>query len=116
VLAAQALGLPALRVVRRHVLPATAGPVIAVATLRIGSAILAESFLSFLGLGVTDPWVIWGLLIRSGRDMLLGAWWLALFPGLAIVITVVAFNLLGDGLRDAFDPRRGATGGLEEGY
>lgn len=115
VLAARALGLPALRVVARHVLPATAGPVIAVATLRIGSAILAESFLSFLGLGVTDPWVSWGLLIRSGRDMLLGAWWLALFPGVAIVITVVAFNLLGDGLRDAFDPRRGAPGGLEEG-
>jgi peptide/nickel transport system permease protein len=80
--------------------------VIAFSTLRVGNAILAESFLSFLGLGVQDPWVSWGLLIRSGRDLLTGEWWLAFFPGVAIVITVVGFNLLGDGLRAALDPRR----------
>ncbi len=114
VLAARALGLHPVRVVVRHVLPATAAPIIAAATLRVGNAILAESFLSFLGLGVSDPWVSWGLLIRTGRDMLLDAWWLSVFPGMAIVLTVVGFNLLGDGLRDAFDPRPHAAGALEE--
>ena len=106
VLAARSLGFGSTRILARHVLPAIAGPVIAFSTLRVGNAILAESFLSFLGLGVQDPWVSWGLLIRSGRDLLTGEWWLAFFPGVAIVITVVGFNLLGDGLRAAFDPRR----------
>jgi peptide/nickel transport system permease protein len=106
VLAARALGFGVPRILVRHVLPAIAGPLIAFSTLRVGNAILAESFLSFLGLGVQDPWVSWGLLIRSGRDLLTGEWWLAFFPGLAIVLTVVGFNLLGDGLRAALDPRR----------
>jgi peptide/nickel transport system permease protein len=106
VLAARALGFGVPRILLRHVLPAIAGPLIAFSTLRVGNAILAESFLSFLGLGVQDPWVSWGLLIRSGRDLLTGEWWLAFFPGLAIVLTVVGFNLLGDGLRAALDPRR----------
>lgn len=106
VLAARGLGFGAPRILGRHVLPAIAGPLIAFSTLRVGNAILAESFLSFLGLGVQDPWVSWGLLIRSGRDLLTGEWWLAFFPGLAIVLTVVGFNLLGDGLRGALDPRR----------
>jgi peptide/nickel transport system permease protein len=106
VLAARALGFPARRILGRHVLPSIAGPLIAFSTLRVGNAILAESFLSFLGLGVQDPWVSWGLLIRSGRDLLTGEWWLAFFPGVAIVLTVVGFNLLGDGLRAALDPRR----------
>lgn len=106
VLAARSLGFGGPRIMVRHVLPAIAGPLIAFSTLRVGNAILAESFLSFLGLGVQDPWVSWGLLIRSGRDMLTGEWWLAFFPGLAIVLTVVGFNLLGDGLRAALDPRR----------
>jgi peptide/nickel transport system permease protein len=115
VVAATALGLAPSRVVTRHVLPAILGSVIALSTLRVGNAILAESFLSFLGLGVQDPWVSWGLLIREGRDMLLGAWWLALFPGIAIVSTVLGFNLLGDGLRDAFDPRpKPGTGALDD--
>jgi peptide/nickel transport system permease protein len=105
VVAARALGLGETALVTRHVLPAILPPVLALATLRVGSAILAESFLSFLGLGVQDPWVSWGMLIRSGRDTLLDAWWLALFPGTAIVLTVLGFNLLGDGLRDALDPR-----------
>jgi peptide/nickel transport system permease protein len=106
VLAARSLGFGSARIFFRHVLPAIAGPVIAFSTLRVGNAILAESFLSFLGLGVQDPWVSWGMLIRSGRDLLTGEWWLAFFPGLAIVLTVVGFNLLGDGLRAALDPRR----------
>lgn len=106
VLAARSLGFPPTRILLRHVLPAIAGPLIAFSTLRVGNAILAESFLSFLGLGVQDPWVSWGLLIRSGRDLLTGEWWLAFFPGIAIVLTVVGFNLLGDGLRAALDPRR----------
>jgi peptide/nickel transport system permease protein len=106
VLAARALGFGVSRILMRHVLPAIAGPLIAFSTLRVGNAILAESFLSFLGLGVQDPWVSWGLLIRSGRDLLTGEWWLAFFPGVAIVLTVVGFNLLGDGLRAALDPRR----------
>jgi len=106
VLAARSLGFGVSRILLRHVLPAIAGPLIAFSTLRVGNAILAESFLSFLGLGVQDPWVSWGLLIRSGRDLLTGEWWLAFFPGLAIILTVVGFNLLGDGLRAALDPRR----------
>lgn len=106
VLAARSLGFGGGRVFFRHVLPSIAGPLIAFSTLRVGNAILAESFLSFLGLGVQDPWVSWGLLIRSGRDLLTGEWWLAFFPGVAIVLTVVGFNLLGDGLRAALDPRR----------
>lgn len=105
VLAARALGVGDASLLRRHVLPATVPPVLALSTLRVGNAILAESFLSFLGLGVQDPWVSWGMLIRAGRDNLMDAWWLALFPGAAIVITVLGFNLLGDGLRDVLDPR-----------
>ena len=105
VLAARALGVADRSLLWRHVLPATAAPVLALSTLRIGNAILAESFLSFLGLGVQDPWVSWGMLIRAGRDNLVDAWWLALFPGAAIVLTVLGFNLLGDGLRDVLDPR-----------
>ncbi len=103
--AARALGLPPARVLWRHVFPAAMAPVIVAATLRVGNAILAESFLSFLGLGVQAPAVSWGQLIGQGRDTLLTAWWISTFPGLAITLTVVGFNLLGDGLRDAADPR-----------
>jgi oligopeptide transport system permease protein len=104
--AAEALGTPALDIIRRHIVPNLLGVVVVYVTLTIPQVILVESFLSFLGLGVQDPWVSWGLLIRSGRDLLTGEWWLAFFPGLAIVLTVVGFNLLGDGLRAALDPRR----------
>jgi peptide/nickel transport system permease protein len=103
--AARALGLRPSRVLLRHVLPAALAPVIAVAALRIGNTILVESFLSFLGLGVTDPMVSWGMLMRSGRETLLSAWWISTFPGIAILVTVIGYNLLGDGLRDAYDPR-----------
>jgi len=103
--ATRALGLPHLRVIVRHVLPNTLSPVIVAATLMIGDVILTEAVLSFLGLGVQPPTASWGNIINQGRDNLLGAWWIATFPGLAIVLTVVSYNLLGDGLRDALDPR-----------
>ncbi len=103
--AARALGVPPGRVLWRHVMPPAMAPVIVAATLRVGNAILAESFLSFLGLGVQPPAVSWGQLIGQGRDTLLTAWWISTFPGVAITLTVVGFNLLGDALRDATDPR-----------
>lgn len=105
--ATRALGLPHGRVILRHVLPNTLSPVIVAASLMIGDVILTEATLSFLGLGVQPPTASWGNIINQGRDDLLGAWWVATFPGLAIVATVVSYNLLGDGLRDALDPRTG---------
>jgi peptide/nickel transport system permease protein len=103
--AARALGMGDWRIIFRHVIPNTMAPVIVSATLGIGQTILTEASLSFLGLGVQPPTPSWGNMVSDGRDALINAWWIATFPGLAIVITVVAFNLLGDGLRDALDPR-----------
>lgn len=103
--AARALGMGDLRIITRHVIPNTLAPVIVSATLGIGLTILTEASLSFLGLGVQPPTPSWGNMVADGRDALTEAWWIATFPGLAIVLTVVAFNLLGDGLRDALDPR-----------
>jgi len=103
--AAHALGLKTRRVIFRHILPNAMAPIIVTATLRVGSTILVAAALSFLGLGVQPPTASWGNIINQGRDNLLGAWWIATFPGLAIVFTVVAYNLFGDGLRDALDPR-----------
>jgi len=103
--ATHALGVPDRRVILRHVLPNTLSPVIVAASLMIGDVILTEATLSFLGLGVQPPTASWGNIINQGRDNLLGAWWIATFPGLAIVLTVVSYNLVGDGLRDALDPR-----------
>ncbi|MFN8176501.1 MAG: ABC transporter permease [bacterium] len=105
--ATRALGLPHARILFRHVLPNALSPVIVAASLMIGDVILTEAVLSFLGLGVQPPTASWGNIINQGRDDLLGAWWVATFPGLAIVLTVVSYNLLGDGLRDALDPRTG---------
>ncbi len=103
--AARALGMGDARIILRHVIPNTLSPVIVSATLGIGLTILTEAALSFLGLGVQPPTASWGNMIADGRDALITAWWIATFPGLAIVFTVIAFNLLGDGLRDALDPR-----------
>ena len=75
-------------------------------TLRIGNIILVEAALSFLGLGIQPPHPSWGNMVADGSDVLLAAWWVALFPGLAIALAVIAFNLIGDGLRDELDPRR----------
>ncbi len=110
ILAAKSLGLSHLRVIFRHLVPNTLTPVIVAATLRIGSIILTEAGLSFLGLGVQPPTPSWGNIINEGRDSLLNHWWISTFPGVAILSTVVCFNLIGDGLRDALDPRmRGSS-------
>ncbi len=106
VTAARVLGFGRARILARHVLPNVLTPVIVAATLGIGNTILAEAALSFLGLGVQPPTASWGNMVASGRDAMLDAWWITTFPGLAIVFTVMAFNLVGDGLRDALDPRR----------
>lgn len=105
ILAAKALGLKHARIILKHLIPNTLTPVIIAATLRIGSIILTEAGLSFLGLGVQPPTASWGNIINEGRDNLLNHWWISTFPGLAIVLTVVCFNLIGDGARDALDPR-----------
>jgi peptide/nickel transport system permease protein len=103
--AAKVLGMSDTRIISRHIIPNTLAPVIVYTTLGIGNTILVEAALSFLGLGVQPPTPSWGNMINDGRDALITAWWIATFPGLAIVATVTAFNLLGDGLRDALDPR-----------
>lgn len=103
--AARALGLTRTRIILRHVIPNTMAPVIVAATLGIGNVIVLEAGLSFLGLGLQPPTPSWGSMVADGRSDLLNAWWISTFPGLAIVFTVVAFNLVGDGLRDALDPR-----------
>jgi ABC-type dipeptide/oligopeptide/nickel transport system permease subunit len=110
--AARALGFSRIRILFLHLLPNAAGPLIVVATLGIGNAIVLEAGLSFLGLGVDAATPSWGAMVADGREsLLLGDWWIATFPGLAIVFTVLAFNLVGDGLRDALDPRhREGTG------
>jgi ABC-type dipeptide/oligopeptide/nickel transport system permease subunit len=103
--AARALGFSRARIVLRHLIPNVLAPVIVAATLGIGNTIVLEAGLSFLGLGVPAPTPTWGNMVAEGRDNLLGAWWVATFPGLTIVFVVLAFNLVGDGLRDALDPR-----------
>ena len=103
--AARALGFSSRRILLRHLVPNVLAPVIVAATLGIGNTIVLEAGLSFLGLGVSAPTPTWGNMVAEGRDNLLGAWWLATFPGLTIVLVVLAFNLVGDGLRDALDPR-----------
>jgi len=105
VLAARALGGSHARIVFRQILPNLISPIVVIATLQIAQVIILESFLSFLGLGVQPPTPTWGGMLADGRVYLSTAWWLATFPGLAIFITVLGINLLGDGLRDTLDPR-----------
>jgi peptide/nickel transport system permease protein len=105
VLAARGLGASDLRIIVRHILPNALSPVLVAATLGVAGAILTESALSFLGIGVQPPTPSWGNILTAGKDYIEFAWWLSLFPGLAILITVLAYNLLGEGLRDALDPR-----------
>jgi peptide/nickel transport system permease protein len=111
VAAARGLGLGPWHLAWRHLLPHVLPVVVVAATLRVGNIILLESFLSFLGLGAQEPTVSWGAMIDQGRGYLLEGWWLATFPGLAITLTVIGYNLLGDGLREILDPRRAAGGG-----
>lgn len=101
----QAVGASTLRIVWRHILPNAMAPVLVAMTLGIPAAILTESGLSFLGLGVQPPWPTWGNILNDGKDSIEIAWWLSLYPGLAILLTVLAYNLLGEGIRDALDPR-----------
>lgn len=103
--AAKALGKSHLYIIFVHVLPNCLSPIIVQTTLRVASAIVSASSLSFLGLGIKPPAPEWGALLTAGRNYILGYSYLTFFPGLAIIITVLAFNLLGDGLRDAMDPK-----------
>ncbi len=102
---ARALGAPDRRIMFRHILPNALVPVLVSATLGVAGAILAESGLSFLGLGVQPPTPSWGNILIDGKANIEIAWWLSIFPGMAILVTVLAYNLLGEGLRDALDPR-----------
>jgi peptide/nickel transport system permease protein len=106
VLAARALGARDLAIVRRHVLPNVLSPVIVSATLGVAGVIINEATLSFLGIGISDPAPSLGNIIHDGSAFIATAWWVALFPGLALVIAAMAYNLAGDGLRDALDPRQ----------
>jgi peptide/nickel transport system permease protein len=104
---AVALGLNRRRVLFRYIFPNILGPIIVSATLMIGSVIVIESGLSFIGLGVQPPDASWGTILNQGFQDLAGAWWITLFSGLAIVVTVIGFNLAGDGLRNVLDPKTG---------
>jgi peptide/nickel transport system permease protein len=106
VVAARAIGAADSRIIIKHVLPNGLAPILVSATMGIGGAILIESALSFLGLGVQPPTPSWGSLLSSGKDNIEIAWWLSAFPGLAILVTVLGYNLLGEGIRDALDPRQ----------
>jgi len=103
--AARALGVPGRRIVVRHLLPNALAPIIVAATLGIATAIIAESTLSFLGLGIQPPTPSWGNMLKDAQTDIAIAPWTAVFPGLAIFVTVVAINFIGDGLRDALDPQ-----------
>lgn len=104
-LAEKALGAKDWRIIFQHILPNALAPVLVAATLGVAGAILTESALSFLGIGVQPPTPSWGNILTAGKDNIQIAWWLSLFPGLAILLTVMAYNLLGEGIRDAIDPR-----------
>jgi peptide/nickel transport system permease protein len=103
--AARVVGCGNFRILFRHVMPNVAAPIIVLATLGIPSAIIAGAALSFLGLGIKPPTADWGEMLSNGRSFMSTAWWLSTFPGLALMIMVMAINLFGDGLRDALDPR-----------
>jgi peptide/nickel transport system permease protein len=105
VAASRALGASDARLIFRHLLPNALAPVMVSATLGVAGAILMESALSFLGLGVQPPTPSWGNIITAGQANIEIAWWLSLFPGLAILVTVMSYNLLGEGIREAIDPR-----------
>jgi len=105
VLAARALGASVPRVIFRHILPNALSPVLVSATIGVAGAILTESALSFLGIGVPPPTPSWGNILTGGKDYIEFAWWLTFFPGLAITATVLAYYLVGEGIRDALDPR-----------
>ncbi len=108
--AAESLGARNERLVFRHILPNSLPPILVLATLGFSTAILSAAALSFLGLGAQPPEPEWGLELALGRDLMRQAWWIMTFPGIAIAVTVLGFNLLGDGLREALDPRQRRVG------
>ena len=103
--AAKAIGCGDLRIILRHILPHTLAPVIAYSSLSIAIAILWAAALSFLGLGAQPPTPEWGAMLADGREFMMDAWWIATFPGLAIMITVFGFSFFGDALSNALDPK-----------
>jgi len=105
VLAAKSLGINSFELITRYLLPNAIGPILVSAVLGVAGAVLVESGLSFLGLGVQPPDPSWGNMLTEGKDNIQIAWWLSLYPGLAILVTVLGYNLLGEGLRDMFDPK-----------
>lgn len=108
--AARSLGAEHARLLLRHILPNALPPILVLATLGFSTAILSAAALSFLGLGAQPPEPEWGLELALGRDLMRQAWWIMTFPGIAIAVTVLGFNLLGDGLREALDPRQRRIG------
>jgi peptide/nickel transport system permease protein len=102
---ARALGASRLRVILRHLLPNTAGMIVVVATLELANVIILEAALSFLGVGIGPPEVSWGTMLADGRDYLTTEWWIATLPGVAIAVTILGVNLIGDWVRDVLDPR-----------
>ena len=102
---ARVAGASHLRIMTQHILPNITNTLIVLATLQVGFVILLEAGLSFLGVGLSRPAPAWGLMVADGREVIIIAWWVALWPGLAIMLTVFGFNLLGDWLRDRLDPR-----------
>ena len=104
--ASRSIGASDFRILTRHILPNAAPPIIVQTSISLAFAVLAEAALSFLGLGTQPPEPSWGLMLAEGNEFISRAWWLAFFPGMAIVLTVLCFNLLGDGLRDVLDPRQ----------
>jgi ABC-type dipeptide/oligopeptide/nickel transport system permease subunit len=104
VVAARSLGYSQWRIIMRHVLPNSLAPVIVAFTMSIAGAVMAEASLSFIGLGAQPPEPSWGSMIAFGRMHLRGEWWISVFPGLAVAVMVIGFNLFGEGLRDALDP------------
>lgn len=109
VTACHAIGMSDLRIIFNHVLPNCIGPIIVLATVLLGNVILTEATLSFLGLGIQEPTPSWGTMIAQGNEFLTFAPWLSIFPGLFLFLTMITFNLLGDGIRDHLDPRGGSV-------
>ena len=103
--AAKVVGVPTSKIMFRHILPNVVSPVVVLATLSVGTAILAAAGLSFLGLGAQPPRPEWGSMLADGRQFLRSHWWVSTMPGIAIAITVLSINMFGDGLRDILDPR-----------
>ena len=102
---ARAIGLPGHLIIFRHLIPNALASVLVTAALMVGGMIGAEAGLSFLGIGIRPPTPSWGNMVSAGQDALLVAWWIAFFPGCLLAITILSFNLLADGLRDALDPK-----------